>query len=253
MSITAVPFHLDQAIEPFEAPLAPARTIAPRLGGESTWERIATVGEAVARVVARDTAPIVISGDCVTSLAVVAGLQRAGVSPGVVWLDAHGDFNTERTSESGYLGGMPLAKICGLGELEIVERLGITPLDCSRILLVGTRDLDVAEEALIVREGVRRTTVAGLADAALPDGPLYLHLDVDVADPDDLPGLLFPAPGGPGRGELRAAIAAVVGSGRLAAIGVSLPWDWEADADPARVEYVRALLEPLRAWPGRSS
>ncbi len=248
MSVTAVPFHLDRELDEFESPLAPQRTVAPALSGEGETERIAALYEEVAQVVALDTAPIVVSSDCTTSLATVAGLQRTGISPGVVWLDAHGDFNTEETSESGYLGGMPLAKICGLGALELVERLGITPLDCGRALLVGARDLDVAEEALIVREGVRRTTVAELPLAELPRGPLYLHVDVDVADPGDLPGLLFPVSGGPGRDELRAAIAAVAGSGRLAAVGVSLPWDWKADPGRARAEYVRALLEPLRAW-----
>jgi arginase len=250
VSTIVVPFHLDSRIDPFESPLPAGRTIAPELPSGGAWERMAALYEDVARAVSRDAAPVVISGDCTTSIATVAGLAQTGESPGIVWLDAHGDFNTEETTESGYLGGMPLAKICGLGNLEVAERLGLAPVDPKSVLLVGARDLDPEEDELLASEGVRRASVEGLRIGDLPAGPLYLHVDVDVADPADLPGLIFPVPGGPGQSELTAAIGTVASSGRLAAVGVGLTWNVDGRGSDTRTDYVRQILEPLRDWSG---
>lgn len=213
MATLAVPFHLDERLEPFESPFPIRRTIAPALPEGSAWERMAALYEEVAAAVSEDPVPLVVSGDCTTSLATLAGLQRAGTSPAVVWIDAHGDFNTEETTESGYLGGMPLAKICGLGDLDVV-RLCLAPLPAERVLLIGARDLDPGEEELLAAEGVRRAAVEGLDVADLPPGPLLLHLDVDVADPGDLPVLRLPSPVGPTKVDLSTALAAVAVSRR---------------------------------------
>lgn len=199
----------------------------------------------VAAAVADAPDPIVISGDCTTSLGTVAGLQRRGEAPSIVWLDAHGDFNTEETTESGYLGGMPLAKICGLGNLDVLDGLGLATVEPDRVRLVGARDLDAGEKALLVSVGVQRATVAELRPELLPPGPLYLHLDVDVADPEEMSGLLFPVPGGASKAELEATVATVAGSGRLAAVGLALTWDPDAP-DPGRAGFLRDVLRPLR-------
>jgi arginase len=61
--------------------------------------------------------PVSIAGDCCTALGVYAGLVRAGINPTLIWFDAHGDFNTWETSPSGFLGGMPLAMLAGLGSV----------------------------------------------------------------------------------------------------------------------------------------
>lgn len=245
MTTLAVPFHLDERLELFESPLPVRRTISPALPEGSAWERMAALYEEVAAAVSDDPVPLVVSGDCTTSLATLAGLQRAGTSPAVIWIDAHGDFNTEETTESGYLGGMPLAKICGLGDLEIVHRLCLVPLPAERILLVGARDLDPGEEELLAAEGVRRAVVEGLDVADLPPGPLLLHLDVDVADPGDLPGLRFPAPGGPTKADLSMAVAAMAACGRLAAVDVGLTWRPDPHTGSARADLVREILAPL--------
>lgn len=128
----------------------------------------------MAATVAAKPDPVVISGDCPTSLATVAGLQRKGSGPSIVWLDAHGDFNTEETTESGYLGGMPLAKICGFGDLDAIGGLGLATVAPDRALLVGARDLDPGEDALLASAGVARATVADLRSELLPPGPIYL-------------------------------------------------------------------------------
>ncbi len=71
---------------------------------------------------------MVAAADCHTSPGVLAGLQRAGHSPGIVWLDAHGDFNTAETSPSGYLGGMSLAIAVGREDRDLRARLGLTAI-----------------------------------------------------------------------------------------------------------------------------
>ena len=80
-------------------------------------DRMAIVHEAIAawveETLKRGRRPVSIAGDCCTSIGVLAGLQRAGVHPTLIWFDAHGDFNTPETTPSGFLGGMPLAMITG--------------------------------------------------------------------------------------------------------------------------------------------
>ena len=72
--------------------------------------------------------PVSFAGDCCTTLGVVAGLQRADLNPTLIWLDAHGDFNTWETSPSGFLGGMPLAMMVGRGEQTMAETCRTIPL-----------------------------------------------------------------------------------------------------------------------------
>jgi arginase len=157
------------------------------------------------------------------SLGVMAGLQRAGLDPAVVWFDAHGDVQTLETSTSGYLGGIPLRLLVGYRPELIASALGLRPVAEDRVVLVDARDLDPPEVAYLARVPIRRATVATAADD-LPPGPLYLHVDVDVARPEDLPGLLYPAPGGPPLAEVARAVGAVLATGRVAAVGLACTW-----------------------------
>jgi arginase len=99
MTTIALPFHLDQPIDDFEAPIEVDRLLVPEPRGGSPWDRMVSIYREVAAAVAEAPSPVVMSGDCTTSLATVAGLQRRCQSPAIVWLDAHGDFNTEETTE----------------------------------------------------------------------------------------------------------------------------------------------------------
>src|SRR6185436_17512054 len=102
----------------------------------------------------------VLTGDCVTAVAVLAGLQRRGLDPAVVWFDAHGDFHTEATTTSGYLGGLPLAKVVGLSDLALPRALGMTPIAEDRAVLVDARDLDPGEVTALAASAVRQVAVA---------------------------------------------------------------------------------------------
>jgi arginase len=111
--------------------------------------------EELARMVSGHDLPVlVVSGACLTSLGILAWHQRSGCDVGIVWFDAHGDFNTEATTPSGYLGDMALA--AGVGILTLPEELPLRPVPCSRIVLVGARDIDPAESVLLTQSGVGR-------------------------------------------------------------------------------------------------
>jgi arginase len=178
--------------------------------------------QVAARVAASDVPVVVASGDCTTSLAIVAGLQRRAMFPGVIWLDAHGDFHTPHTTRSGYFGGMALAMLAGRAGASLAGAIGLRAIAEDACVLAGARDLDPAERDALDASAVRCIDdVASLADAALPPPPWYVHLDIDVIDPQELPPLRFPAPGGPSAHAVAGALRALAARGTIAALGLA--------------------------------
>lgn len=205
------------------ARLAPAEVVEPALPETSAQARLGVLYAELARRVAAQPDARVQVGDCVASLGVMAGLQARGLDPAIVWFDAHGDFNTWETTPSGFLGGMPLAMLAGLGEQTIMEAVGARPLAGGRILLVGARDLDTGEDTNLEGAGVRQVDVEDLTADALPEGTLYLHLDCDVVAIEEMPAVNYPAAGGPGAAAVREAVEKVLASGRVAAFSFTGP------------------------------
>ena len=124
----------------------------------------------------------------------------------VLWLDAHGDFNTPATTPSEFLGGMCLAAACGRWDA------GFEPsIDPARVVMCGVRDLDAGEQVEVVRAGVGKAQPSEVA-ALLEGFEVYVHLDLDVLDPEVLPSQ-FAVPGGLERE--RPADAAERGQGRV--------------------------------------
>ena len=146
--------------------------------------------------------PLVLAGNCFTSLGVCAGL---GAGAGVLWADAHGDFNTPETTIGGFLDGMALATLTGRCWTAMTKRLpGFSPIAEERVWLVGARDLDPLEAEVLRHSRVRRVPSESV-DAALAPHireelgdtvPLYVHLDLDVLDPSVGRANHFATPGG---------------------------------------------------------
>jgi arginase len=228
VSVLAVPYHLDEFLPALDLPLQPDEVITADLPAGGPWDRLAVLYGAVARAVAASSArgecPVVVSGDCTTALGTVAGLQAGGATVGIVWFDAHGDVQTPETTASGYLGGMPLRLLAGYAPALIASRLGLRPVPEDTIVLAGVRDVDPPEVLYLAQSGIRRRELAGLDLAAVPQAPLYVHVDLDVLDPAEVPGLRYPAPGGPPPAQLSAALRMLVASGRVAGIGVACTW-----------------------------
>ena len=139
-------------------------------------------------------APVLLSAECTIGATTLPAALGARPDARVLWLDAHGDFNTPETSPSGYLGGMSLAAACGVWDAGLGGSI-----DPSRVVLAGVRDLDDRERALLEDSPV---TVIGASletlvytQNALDRSPVYVHVDLDVIDPESFPAQ-FPAPGG---------------------------------------------------------
>ena len=246
MTVIAVPYHLDEYLPDLDVPLEPDAVVTADLPAGDAWERMTVLQSAVADAVAGDVAsgvrPVVLSGDCNTSAGVMAGLQRAGVDPAIVWFDAHGDVQTLETTTSGYLGGLALRLLIGYRPELIATPLGLRPVPEDRIVLAGARDLDPPEVTYLAGAQITRREVAGLSADGLPDGPLYVHVDMDVIDGAGLPGLRYPAPGGPDAAQLADALRVLLATGQVAALGISCSWyPGHASARHVAAELAAAL------------
>jgi arginase len=165
---------------------------------------------------------LVLEGDCTHALGPIGAVAQVSGSAGVAWFDAHGDLNTMATSGSGYIGGMPYAVALGwdLDDWRLLAELE-TPVRPQAAALLGTSDLDDPEIAALARypilhmpaeelsqPDVARRVDAGLRARAAEAQGWYLHVDVDVAGPEEVPGGMTPAPHWPPRQNLIDAVAA---------------------------------------------
>ncbi|MCC7024109.1 MAG: arginase family protein [Thermomicrobiales bacterium] len=245
-----------------EATLAPADREEGR-----TAVNIGRLGAQTAHLIAAarrsGAAALVLSGDDTAAIGVVSGLQQAhgaGAPIGVVWLDAHGDFNTPETSFSGILAGMPVAIIAGLAGPLWREAAGLAaPVPTERILLAGVRELDEKEEALIRSTEVRIVRGAELCDGTtLADaldrlgrrcGLFYLHVDLDILDPRFVPSASTPSANGPSIDELVRAMATILATGKVAALCISSLNPGAGARGQRSVASAMALLKgALPAW-----
>jgi arginase len=193
----------------------------------------------------RGEMPVSLAGDCCTSIAVLAGLQRAGISPTLIWLDAHGDFNTWETTPSGFLGGMPLAMLAGRGEQTILEGLDMSPLPEMQIILSDARDLDPGERKAIARSDLTYMyNFDELLEILLPPGPLYIHFDTDVIDPTEVPAMNYPAPGGPTAESVRQVFRRLAQTGQIVAASLS-SWNPDFDDDGQSQEICMSAFQEL--------
>lgn len=203
------------------------------------------IADFVAETAGNGDMPISLAGDCVATIPVIAGLQRANIDPLFIWFDSHGDFNTWETTPSEFLGGMPLAMIAGLGELTMMEALGAKPLAGGDIVLTDGRDLDAGEDDLVANSGLLHLLdPADLLTADLPDKPIYLHFDSDVMRLSDTPAVSYKAEGGPEMETLRQVLVHLRESGRLAAVSATL-WNPNLDGAEQSRENVMSLLREL--------
>ena len=189
--------------------------------------------EAAAVTVAVTRRPLLTATDCSICVATEPAVARRWPDAWLLWLDAHGDFNTPDTTPSGFLGGMCLAGAVGLWD----TGYGIGP-GPERVVLVGGRDLDDAEDVLMERYGVVRT---GDPAAALAGRDVFVHLDVDILDPAVMPGQLYPAPGGLDTTQLRDLLADVAARARI--VGAEITCFSTPELSGVLAQAVAPLLE----------
>ena len=184
-----------------------------------------------ADMVSREAPDVIltIGGDCGIEPVPVSWLNRKHDGNfTLVWLDAHADLNTPETSPSGCYHGMPLATLMGLGDPDICSTCAST-LRPDQIILAGLRDLDPAEAYIIEKENITRVNASDmaaddtlLAEAILKKGnhPVYIHIDLDVLDPDAYPYVRHPEPGGLTPEALQRTLAAIRQDCTVAGLGL---------------------------------
>jgi arginase len=231
-------------------------TINPALPDGAVPGRVTVLQRAVADAVAGAARPLVLSGDCPVGLAVAAGLQRRHGEIAVVWLDAHGDFNTPAITISGYLGGMALALLSGRAPELFADPLRLRPVPEHNIVLADARDLDPAERDALAASQVRRIpATAGALRAALSGLgglPVYLHVDVDILDSTEVPGLRFPSGPGPTLGDVEDCLTAITASADVVAASLACAWlPGQVSRPPARQAIARlaGALGTRLTWP----
>jgi arginase len=188
----------------------------PQPGSETRLKHLAPVvrtNRALARVVARTLAegqtPLVLGGDHSIAIGTLAGVAKVLKNPGVLWFDTHGDFNTDATTPSGNIHGMPLAASVGRGHPALLKaREGAPAIREENVVLIGVRELDPEERAMLKESAVHVVTMADidrlgmgrvLAEAverlSACDG-VHVSFDMDVMDPMLAPGVGTPHRGG---------------------------------------------------------
>ncbi|KAA0225761.1 arginase [candidate division KSB1 bacterium] len=242
------PFFLEKPLPVAERLASPEWIInKPQLpeGGQMACMSIVHrhLADIVANTVKSGHRPVSVVGDCCATIGVLAGLQHAGLMPRLVWLDAHGDFNTWETTPSGFIGGMPLAMIVGRGDQTLLQAASLAPLAERDVILVDARDLDPGERELLQQSAVLHVTkVAALPQLVSATQPLYIHLDVDVLDFADAPAMKYPVRGGPELGTLCAILEHLANSAPVVGVSMTL-WDLEQDADGRTAHASMALLQ----------
>jgi arginase len=203
------------------------------------------VARAVTEATVRGAVPVVLTGNCHTQQAVVAGLRRDGL--GLVWLDCHADFHTPETTPSGFFDGCALSMTVGDCWTALCATVpGFRPLPIDQVLLVGARDVDEGERARLDAARVAELgpdEVGGLAHALPFADRLSLHVDLDVLDPRYGRANAYATPGGLDPETLVEVVATTRGSAPIAALTLSA-YDPSHDVDGA---VRRAALDVVRA------
>ena len=206
------------------------------------WNRLGLAGGHLSEIVAANERKgfftVGLHANCNALMGMLGGLQHSGPSRrplrvGLVWVDAHGDFNTPETTLSGMLGGMPVAISAGMCLTNIRLKSGLDPaLPTRYIVMAGVRDTDPLEQELIDRSNIEMITVEDIRTLSdnlhgqmerlsqLTD-IIYIHVDMDVLDPAEVTGHSLAVADGPTSHELAAALTEMFKYEKTAAIGIA--------------------------------
>jgi arginase len=220
--------------------------------------------EAVAASMQNECFPVVLGGDHSLSLGSIRGAAKLK-KLGLIWIDAHADFNTDRTTPSGNIHGMPLAALCGFGDARLTRIWDepIPAVDPRQVVIVGVRDLDPGEKVNLHEAGVMvmgmeqidRLGMGAVMEKAIErvsrgtDG-IYLSFDMDAMDPRHAPGVGTPVPAGLTQREAYLACEMIAGTGKLLGLDiveVNSVLDIQNQTAALAVEYVLSALGK-RIW-----
>jgi len=204
------------------------------------WNRMAMANANYADVVREgrqdNLLSIGLEANCNDIVGMLAGLKYDAEGHarriGLIFIDAHGDFNVPETTLSGRLGGMPVAVAAGHALHNLRTTGGLAePIPVSDIVWGGVRDLDPLEAERFREFEVQQFSVADiqmlsdklrtqLYDLAERVDAIYVHVDIDVLDPSEVPGHDTKVPGGPSSEDLAAALTLLFRDSKVVALGI---------------------------------
>jgi arginase len=244
------PFFLDEPLLELEAVSSPGWVInRPEVQGSDSFERMTSTHLPLANIIESafevSDRPVSIAGDCCSSVAVLAALQRSEIAFHLLWLDAHGDFNTPETSPSGFVGGMPLAMLVGKGDQRLLEGVGAVPIDESQVTHCDGRDLDALEEKALLNSKINAVRdIKDLADSLPTNKPLWVHFDTDIVSSTEMPAHNYPATGGPTSAQVEETLNRLAQRGCVTAVSVST-WNPRLQAAQKSQQIAIRLLSAL--------
>jgi arginase len=186
------------------------------------------LAERVSQIISENAFPLILGGDHSLAIGSVSGVAR-GRRIGLIWIDAHGDFNTPETTLSGNIHGMSAAALTGRGHSALTSILGQTPvIRDTNLVMVGVRDLDPLEREALRDSGVQvftmhdvdRRGMAPVMEEAIKHASkgtegFHVSLDLDALDPTVAPGVGTPVIGGLTYRETHLAMEMIAQSKRL--------------------------------------
>jgi len=156
----------------------------------------------------RGAFPVVLGGDHSVAAGSVPAVAKVFGDAGLIWIDAHGDFNDDKSTGSGNMHGMPFSAACGLGP-EKMAPYADSFIDPVRAVLVGARDIDVPESRRLKEAGVTVFTIhdidrmgmtevirEAIAIAGCGEGGIHVSFDMDAVTPEAAPGVGTPVHSG---------------------------------------------------------
>ena len=239
-----------------------------------SWNHLALASGDLAKLVADKRRggylPIGLLANCNGILGMLSGLQHSGPSAkplrvGMVFIDAHGDFNTPETTLSGMLGGMPVAIAAGQCLTRMRLKAGLEPaLPTRHIVEMCVRDTDPLEQELLDRSEIQQLTLEDVRTRSAnlhremkrlseATDVIYIHVDMDALDPREVPGHPLAVPGGPTSVELAAALTEMFKYAKVGAFGVaSTPFDDRDKAGVSRQAAYQLILGAVKGVEERS-
>ena len=232
------------------------------------WNRLSLADGELGKLVSEErragNLPIGLLANCSALPGMLAGLQHSGSNAkplrvGLVFIDAHGDYNTPETTLSGMLGGMPVAISSGLCLTRMRLKAGLEPAVPGRhIVEICVRDTDPLEQDLLDRSEIQQLNLEDVRTRSenlhremkrLSEATdaIYIHVDMDVLDPSEVPGHPLHVPGGPTSAELAAALTDIFRYEKVAAFGVaSTPYDERDNTGVSRQAAYNLILGTVK-------
>ncbi len=196
-----------------------------------------TLRNVVTRTMDEGVLPVVLGGDHSIAMGTIAGVarhfRRQKEKPGLVWFDAHADANTEHTSPTGNIHGMPMAVCLGLGAKELLSIYDAKGpmIDGERAAIIGLRSVDLKERANVAQVGIGAFTMrhidergmravmeAAIQRALNGTAGIHVSIDLDAVDPEEAPGVGTPSPGGIGYREMHLALEMLADTERVSSV-----------------------------------